>query len=553
MLTKFRPLSLFVTLALLFYGCGNKTELSFKTSHLSISAVLIGDQVAETSQEYRLERPVVVSENGRALALRIWTDASSVFVEIMNRGEVVEEIDLHPPGRGPVEFRHPIEKGFRMDGMRLSIEDKGSSVDLLSAGFSSILPGAIIDTLPILSTTIPVTWNFGNPHKEYTIDLSAFLRSNQSPIQNIEMKYSYDDGMVGDADIETPIVVRVDGREDGITASFQLIPRPGGKLVHLYHGAIGFNPQIIHITSHDPSFELSYVMVRPVPLERDDGSLVPMPADLGAIIAYDRRYWRRERFELFTWNLVPKVLVFDFRDYETQSRYLKRLAFFVEKKGSAGTIHPNHIIERLHGWNAHDYGSIDLARFYNEARFVGFRLNTEEEELARLLVREGILVQSGSVFQPGEGGILSLTQESPLYLRKLLMNHEGYHGLFFVNGDYQEAVNNIWQELSPTERGFWLDFLDWKFYDINDRFLVVNEFQAYLMQQSSRVVNGYYKSSVIPRFLAERPRSESLIQKLLADYPDTFVFSQIAVQRAALSTVGIGAADLLCLTPLADE
>ena len=38
-------------------------------------------------------------------------------------------------------------------------------------------------------------------------------------------------------------------------------------------------------------------------------------------------------YSIYRWDLIPSVLIFDFKDYVTQDRYLKRLAFFVEKVG----------------------------------------------------------------------------------------------------------------------------------------------------------------------------------------------------------------------------
>ena len=60
-------------------------------------------------------------------------------------------------------------------------------------------------------------------------------------------------------------------------------------------------------------------------------------------------------FDLYRWDLLPTTLIFDFKDYAIQDKYLKRLAFFVEKLGFKGRLASDEEIAGLHGWNAHDY------------------------------------------------------------------------------------------------------------------------------------------------------------------------------------------------------
>mgnify|MGYP000928978100 CR=1 FL=1 len=71
-----------------------------------------------------------------------------------------------------------------------------------------------------------------------------------------------------------------------------------------------------------------------------------------------------EEYRWYRWDLLPSVILFDFRNYDIQDAYLKRLAFFVEKRGFVGRLAPNQEIAPLHGWNAHDYKAEDLARFF---------------------------------------------------------------------------------------------------------------------------------------------------------------------------------------------
>ncbi|MCX8012731.1 MAG: hypothetical protein N3A02_00375, partial [Rectinema sp.] len=132
------------------------------------------------------------------------------------------------------------------------------------------------------------------------------------------------------------------------------------------------------------------------------------------------------------WDIDPEVLLFLFRDYAAQDRYLKRLAFFVEKIGFAGTLAADAQIADLHGWNAHDYKAEDLARFFDVAARSDFPLSREEIELRTLLVDTGIIVADGKGFRPLKGAIVAISQESPTYLRKRLLAHELSHALFFT-------------------------------------------------------------------------------------------------------------------------
>jgi hypothetical protein len=101
-------------------------------------------------------------------------------------------------------------------------------------------------------------------------------------------------------------------------------------------------------------------------------------------------------YKLYRWDLLPDTLVFDFADYAVQDRYFKRLAFFAEKAGFRGRLADDAEIASLHAWNAHDYPSWTLARFYNLAADTAFRLNTSELALLDLLLAYGIVKKDTS-------------------------------------------------------------------------------------------------------------------------------------------------------------
>ena len=219
----------------------------------------------------------------------------------------------------------------------------------------------------------------------------------------------------------------------------------------------------------------------------------PMPASLEEVLNAPVSGWRSPSIEVFRWDLFPDVLVIDTADFHVQDRLFTRLAYFAEKKGTRGKLMTNAWLTGRHGWNAHDYGSDALSAFYNAAAVRAFPLNPEERELESLALREGILVADGDRVAPGRGGVLSLSRSSSAIQRRYLLTHESMHGVFFSSAAYRELCFQLWDSLPPEERDFYTHFLDSLGYDASDRFLAVNEFQAYLMQQPLQYAPSYFQ------------------------------------------------------------
>ncbi len=329
-------------------------------------------------------------------------------------------------------------------------------------------------------------------------------------------------------------------------SAFRLFAKEGTHSIYFYSKDMNFLPSDLRVETELPGFHITQVSYQPVAMFADD-TPPPIPADMGTILHYDTEAWRRSDWELFSWNLFPSMLVFDFRDYDIQAAFLKRLAFFVEKKGSTGQLLPNSVLDPLHGWNAHNYRAQDLAAFFQKARANDFDLNPEEELLRRILIDQGIIRKAGGEFVPGEGGFLSLAQESSDRLRYMFVTHEGYHGLYFASSEYRRAVHEVWTQLSSPEKEFWRIFLDWKWYNVDDQYLLENEFQAYLMQQHRSYVDTYFKDYTIPRFLSFYPEYQKDAEYFLERYPDHFSHSAELLENAAQSLVGISAGDLVCI------
>ncbi|MDR0316294.1 MAG: hypothetical protein LBH97_05280 [Treponema sp.] len=245
------------------------------------------------------------------------------------------------------------------------------------------------------------------------------------------------------------------------------------------------------------AFRLSYAAPLPFP--------APISADPGMILAWPAERWRDRRYELFRWEQFPSLLIFDFADYNVQDRFLKRLAFFTEKAGFRGRLAHDAEIADLHGWNAHDYRAADLARFFETVRSADFPLLAEERELEQILLNAGIIRRSNSgSIHSGEGGIISVSRESPDYLRARFMVHESFHGIFFIDEDFRAFTQNRWAHLDAQAKRFIVSYFDYQRYDIQDEYLVVNEFMAHILQQSVLQAGGYFGQQ-LPAIIESSP------------------------------------------------
>jgi hypothetical protein len=231
------------------------------------------------------------------------------------------------------------------------------------------------------------------------------------------------------------------------------------------------------------SFRLSYASL---------SNPTPIAADPGMILEWPVERWRDRRYEVFSWDRFPSLLIFDTANYAVQDRLFKRLAFFVEKAGFRGRLARDEEIAELHGWNAHDYRAEDLARFFQTARELNFSLLAEERELESILLKAGIITDTNSMIQAGKGGIISISRESADYLRYRFMAHEGYHGLFFIDEDFRAFSRGRWQQLPVEAKRFIVSFFGFQQYDTADEYLLINEFMAHILQQPVSQAGRYF-------------------------------------------------------------
>jgi hypothetical protein len=200
-------------------------------------------------------------------------------------------------------------------------------------------------------------------------------------------------------------------------------------------------------------------------------------------------------FAIYRWDRFPSVLIFDMADFTEQDRMFSRLAFFIEKRGYRGRLLSDALLAGKHGWNAHDYGPDGLASFFNAAASARFPLDAEELVLRGIVLREGIIARAleGAAFVPGAGAVLSISRASDHQERILLLAHESCHGVYFCSAEYRALCERLWKEAPATERLFMTSLLGALGYDAASHGLVVNEFQAYLLQQPRSMAAAYFE------------------------------------------------------------
>lgn len=243
--------------------------------------------------------------------------------------------------------------------------------------------------------------------------------------------------------------------------------------------------------------------------------LLPIKVDPGLIMKWPRNNWRGNDYELFEWDRFPGVLFFDISTYDVQDDFFRRLAFFVEKAGYKGRLLSDAELKGKHGYNAHDYKADDLARFFEKARLENFQLNEKELLLKEILAYNGVIsIASNGEVTAGQGAAISISQESPAYLRTTFIAHEGWHGIFFIDGDFRNTVASIYYTIDPQTLAYLRKYFQVTpslNYDVNDDYLMKNEFMAYMLQRPLSVTASYFVD------MAKREHSQQLA-KNEADY-----------------------------------
>ena len=397
---------------------------------------------------------------------------------------------------------------------------------------------------PLFDERTPVT--FG----DRSVRVDGVQRFSDGGSDAIRIGYRADADLFSDRSAPPAAVMILHG-SDSRAEELQLFFRPGDHAVVVRPSLWGVRARALELRELPAGVSLVSVGPAPAP----EGETAPVPVELAELLNYPRERWRRPEFEVFSWSLYPHVLLLDSVDYATQARFFRRLSFFVEKRGFAGRLLTNDELANRHGWNAHNYNAAGLAAFFTAAADEDFPLNPEEETLREIALQRGLIVRADDRgFDPGEGGILAISQESYSELRRLLLVHESMHGVFYSEPAFRQAVFDYWDStLTDREREFWRDFFGWMTYSPDDRYLIVNEFQGYLLQQREDAVRWYFRSRVAGRLRNGVPSRAAEIDAFLADHPDTFVRAADAVNAALFHSAGMVGGVPFCLVPMSVE
>ncbi len=470
-----------------------------------------------SSPQYHLATPFTVASRGESFALTYASDVRTCTLSVYSDPKKVLASAVLPPTSGnPVRFLVPLENGSRIWGYRLSVpaDSASGTLSMQAAGILALIHGFSVDPgLLTVDGSVAVLSVSASAASARITD--ATRREMEAGIWVVRITLA-DNAQGGRVELRSP---------DGGDAVFEINAASTPGWIDFARGSVPFIPS-------DVSFSGA---LRSLQILRSPAD-APLPADPGQILTWDRSSWRRPDYELYSWSRYPRVLIMDTASYDVQDAYFKRLAFFVEKAGHAGRLESMAALSGLHGYNAHDYRAEDLAKFFEAATRDPRGLSAEEGALETILLDNGILKKTAEGLAPGDGAILSISRSSSPILRSLLLTHEAFHGLFFTMPAFRDATEKEWASLSGPEQAVWLDYLGTHGYDTTDHYLVVNEFQSYLLQQSRSQVWGF-QDTTLQRMKAASSREAALARRLLATHATSFLDS-FDVLDGALQSAG---------------
>ena len=477
---------------------------------------------------YSLASPVVTPSENQSFQLAYTSSIRNATLRIFSdRDALLKSVPLPPSSGTLLRYLVPLAKGVRIWGYQVdgsSAATGQEALDLAGAGTAPFIHGFAIkgDGLTVDGSVAVLAASPGAVSAR--ISESTREQMNQGRwVISLALDPNSAGGRVSFSSGE------------GKTAVFDISPTAGLSRLVFARGCVEFLPR-------DVAFEGSLQSLSISQLRAD----APIPADPGSILTWDRASWRRPDIELFSWDRFPSVLIIDAASYQVQDDLFNRLAFFVEKAGHAGTVESPAALRGIRGYNAHDYKADDLARFFSIAAKQGTGLTPGEEELAGLLLQNGILRKTNEGVAAGDGSVISIARSSTPVLRNLLLTHECFHGAFFTLPGFRDAVQNQWTSLSAVEKQIWLSFLASRGYNTKDSYLVVNEFQSYLLQQERKAVIGF-QALTLSRMRAGPSRGAALAERLLAEHPDSFLKSFDVLDQALQSEGGPPGGDAITI------
>ena len=454
-------------------------------------------------------RTAVTVGAGQVLYLRYRTTLAEAIVSVVDGdGGEIGRYRLTAGGGAPVHRQLPLPAGS-LRGFRLWTGEPVGTLDLTAAGIAPARTGvALIDG--VLHVGVDAHLPPGTTADAGGIlDLAVRLpapRAAPQPGRMLTVRSTFTPPATGGTG-EMLLSVSDGGAGAERRATVAVALAAGERSIHLHEAVLGFVPVEVQTLGHAGG------TVRYLQVGRTAAGAAPLPADLDAILDYPQSAWRGAAWEVFRWNALPEVLIFDTASYAIQEELFRRLAYYVEKAGFRGTVWSDRELGGRYGYNAHDYAAADLARFFTEAGRAGAPLNDRERWLRDFLTAERVIRAAGqgdpAGWQVGErgGAVLSISRESSPAQRALLLRHEAAHGVYFVNAGYRAEIAVLWQEIGEPARHAWRSYLAALGYDTAWEDLMRNEFQAYLAHNGERTL-GYYFGELAPARIRRRLPAE---------------------------------------------
>ena len=434
----------------------------------------------------------------QSLAVEISNDLNGFIIELYNElGELVKEEKVNIGGSGKINYSITIQDPFLLKAFRLRCSECDSGrLSVFSARVIEQRHTLYVNNLKLVSNN---NWKFQSPTEfngtgvwPVELKISGLIYeklTNQNWLLALRVKNSESENL-------QRMTILLSNSTQEILFTNDL--KPGVQYIHLHYSNIGFYPTNIKLDMlSGQGTLLQAIAIERMPNAEPITDIIGIAADLRQILDVSTYQWRQSEFEIFLWNAprvvqIQPILILDAKNVQILELFFRRLAFFVEKSGYRGELLTNKQLMGLRGYNAHDYSSKDLARFYNLAQQLEIELNSHEDLLRRILVNHGLITLDVSGdWSSGGGAILGFSRSSTSSLRQLLLFHEVLHGLYFTHEKYQQSVSEVWNELPKESQIFWIRLLTLIGYDTNYQSLIENEFQAYILQQNMNQLSGF--------------------------------------------------------------
>ena len=252
---------------------------------------------------------------------------------------------------------------------------------------------------------------------------------------------------------------------------------------------------------------------------------VPLVADAQTIFVSSPSSWRQQSYEVYRLNIGNNIIVIKFNSYAEQRKFFFRLTYFSNQNDNEYNIQPAPYYDGMHSYNANDYNPEVLANFFNQLIKQNMHAEQGEQLLLEMALSYHIIKKNNGKYMPLNGAIISFSIETEIKQRKRYLIHETMHGLFYTVPKLREAVFAIVENLSPNEKYFWYLFLKNKGkldyrpglsgYNTDNKYLIVNEIFAHIMQSDIEDFNDYFFTTYIPRMIKLLPDEKPFLEDFL--------------------------------------